>query len=80
MKDITIKAKRIKKELIILLVCFLAASALNIFSIVKYKSDWSEILGQLHLVLLVAVLLYILVGMFRLFAWGINKLFQNNES
>ena len=76
MKDLTIKAKQIKKELIILLVCLLAALGLNIYSIIKYNTDWSELIGQLHIVILVALLLYVLVGMFRLFAWGINRLFQ----
>ncbi|MDX1285520.1 MAG: hypothetical protein R3182_10930 [Draconibacterium sp.] len=76
MKDIKIKAKQIKKELLILLVCLLAAIGLNIYSIIKYNTDWSELIGQLHIVILVAVLLYVLVGMFRLFAWGVNRIFQ----
>ncbi|MEN8117327.1 MAG: hypothetical protein ABFS16_10130 [Bacteroidota bacterium] len=71
-----IKASRIKKELITLLICFIAAFGLNIFSIVKDKTGWNELADQLDIVLLVAILLYVLVLMFRLFAWGINRLFS----
>ena len=59
-----------------MLICLVAAFGLNIFSIAKYNTDWSELIGQLHIVILVAILIYILVGMFRVFAWAINQLFQ----
>lgn len=68
------KAQRIKKELLIVFSCILFAIGLTVISIVKNKSSWDEILEQLHIVLFVAVLIYILILMFRIFAWGINRL------
>lgn len=74
MKDIIIKGVRIKKELIILGVCLVASIGLNIYSIAKYETDWSELIGQLHIVLLLALLLYLLVGGFRLILYGIYRM------
>ena len=76
MKDITITGLRIKKEIIIAVVSLLAAIILNIFSIAKFKTDWSELFGQLHVVILVAIAIYILVLIFRLIFWGIAGLIQ----
>jgi len=71
--------KKIKKEVLILLVCLAAALALKAFSVFNDKSELSELNNQWHIILLVAFLIYLLVGMFRLFAWGINMIFQNNK-
>jgi hypothetical protein len=71
--------KKIKKEVFILLVCLVAALAVKAFSVLKDKSELSEFNNQWHVILLVAFLIYLLVGMFRLFAWGINMIFQKNK-
>lgn len=76
MKDFTVKASGIRKELYIFLVSFLAALGVNIYSIVTYKTDWSEIVSQLHIVLAVAVLIYLLVLVFRILYFGFVKLIQ----
>ena len=79
MKDILIKSKKLKKELIILVACFIISVLLNIYSIVKYKTDWSELIGQMHIVVLIAVSLWVLISIFRLMFWGFQQLFKNNE-
>lgn len=71
MKDIIIKAKQIKKELIIIFTCLAAAIGLNIYSIIRFKTDWNELWNQLYMVIFVAFLLYILLGILRLLIWGI---------
>ena len=76
MKDITITGSRIKKEIIIVVVSLLAAIILNIYSISKFKTDWSELIGQLHVVILVAIAIYILVLIFRLIFLGIAGLIR----
>ena len=76
MKDITITASRLRKELIIFLVCFAAAFGLNIYSIAKFETDWSEILGQLHVVVGIASIIYVVVGLIRLIIFGLSRLIQ----
>lgn len=76
MKDVTITGLRIKKEIIILVVSFIAAIVLNIFAISKFKTNWSELINQLHVVILVAIAIYILVFIFRLIFWGFAGLIR----
>jgi hypothetical protein len=76
MKDITITGSRIKRESIILAVCFVAAIGLNIYAISKYDTDWSELIGQLHVVIFTAFVIYFLVMLFRLVILGITRLIQ----
>jgi len=76
MKDIVISNKRIKREIWVFILCFVAAFGLNIYSIVKYKTEWSELIGQLPIVLLLAVVIYLLAGLLRLAVFGIVRLIQ----
>jgi len=73
MKDIVIPSGVVKRELLILLVSFVSAFLLNIFSIIKYKTAWGEIFSQLHVVLVLTVVIYILVALFR---WLFSSLFR----
>ena len=43
MKDIVIPARRVRTEMVTLLVCFLIAMALNVLAIILYKSPVSEL-------------------------------------
>ena len=76
MKDITITASRIRKELIILIICFVAAFGLNIYSIAKFETDWSEILGQLHVVLGITIIIYLVVAFIRFIYSGLSRWMQ----
>lgn len=75
MRDIVIPSKVIKRELIILLVSLVSAFLLNIYSIIKYGTSWKEIYNQIHVVLGVALLIYVLVLLFRLIISPIFRLF-----
>lgn len=77
MKDFTISGKRIKTELIYFLYSLVLAFILNIFSIIKYNTKWSEIYSQLHVVLLLALVIYVLVLVIRIVIVGIKKIFGN---
>ncbi len=65
MNDIIIKGKRIKIEIYKLLICFVIANILNLFSIIKFNTKWIEIFTQLHWVLILTGVLYFvsLVGL-----------------
>ncbi len=78
MKDLVVTSSRLKKEGIILLICFLASVGLNIYAISKYKSDWSELISQLPIVIGITFLIYLLVFLFRLVFLSIAKLIQKN--
>jgi hypothetical protein len=75
MKDIVIPSRVVKRELLILLVSFVSSFLLNIFSIIKYKTAWVEVFSQLHVVLAVAVVIYILVAFFRWLSSALLRLF-----
>ena len=65
MKDITITAKRLRIELKWLLISLALAIILNVYSIIKYNTSWSELITSLHLVVLMSLILYVLLLFFR---------------
>ncbi len=72
MNDTVITAKRKRTEWIILLACFILANLLNFYSIVAYKSSWTEMYRSMFYVLLITFFLYFVVLFFRLIYWGIQ--------
>jgi hypothetical protein len=76
MKDLVIKGSVLKRELRIFLGCLCFAVILNIYSIIKYKTDWSELIGQLHIVILLSIFIYIVVFLILLAVKGIGKTFK----
>jgi len=76
MKDFTISGKRIKTEIKIWLFCFCAALLINIFAVINYKTNWIEIFSQLHIVLLLSILIYLLLGVIRIITRIIARLFK----
>ncbi len=73
MKDIVVKASVIKRELILLGVLFFVAFLMNGLAIVVHQGQWSELLSQLHVVVLLTLFLYLLVLLMRLIFWGIRS-------
>lgn len=66
MKDIVIPAKRMKSELKILLACWIVANLVNVFAILKYDTNWIEIITFQPMVLLITLALYLLTWVTRL--------------
>lgn len=80
MKDIHFTAKRQRVELRVFGICFLVAFALNIISIIVYKTAWIELFTQLGWVFMIGVFLYFLVLFFRLVYWLIqNRLLKKKK-
>ncbi len=65
MKDIIITAEKVKRELYILLGCFIVAVLINIGAIVYFDTSWIEVLTQLGYVVIIAAFLYVLVLIVR---------------
>ena len=76
MKDIVIPGKRIKQELRILAITIGIAVVLNLFSIIKFKTNWVELVSQLHVVIALGIAIYILVFLLRLIFHPILSRFQ----
>jgi len=74
LNDTTITAANKKRELIIFLVCFFGAYVLNVIGIIKHHSLARELITQLHVVLLVALVFYGIVLMFRILYYLISRL------
>lgn len=70
MKDIIIKAKTLKREVILLIALFIIAFLINIYAIVLHEGQWSELYTQLHIVILLTLFLYIVTHLIRLVIWG----------
>jgi hypothetical protein len=75
MKDITIKGVCIKRELWVFLGVFIFAFGLNIYSILHYKTSWTELYTHLHIVALMSIFIYCAIAVIRLVVALISKLF-----
>lgn len=74
MKDLKIAGKTVKRELIILVFCFIGSFGINIFSILKFETDWFELASQFPIVVFISLIIYILVLIFRLIFIGLKSL------
>jgi hypothetical protein len=74
MKDIVIPARRVRTEMVTLLVCFLIAMALNVLAIILYKSPVSELWTSILYVLGATAFLYAVWTALRLVAYGVKRL------
>jgi|GEM_PF-93937 len=66
MNDITISIKRIVRELLTFLVCFVIGFATNFIAIIIYKASYSELFTSLHYVLAFSFVLYVIWSVLRL--------------
>lgn len=80
LKDTVITADRKKSELLILLYCFIAANVFNLVGIVIYSSPAIELLTQLHIVLLLSLGFYFIVGVFRILFWSVTTLIKRTKA
>lgn len=79
MKDIVIPSQKVKREVYILLGCFIFAFLLNIACIIIYKTRWIEIFTQIGYVIVIAVVLYLLIALIRFVAFLVGKLFKKQK-
>lgn len=79
MKNIIIKAEVVKRELIILLSVFVLSFFMNVYAIIVYSGQWSELLTQFHIVVLLTLFFYVLVLIVRLPYWGFKSLWSGKK-
>lgn len=80
MKDITITASALRRELYILLALLILALLTNLYAIVSYDGQWSEFFSQLHIILLMTVIYYVVLGIIRLIVHGVRLLVNRKGS
>nr|WP_315146453.1 hypothetical protein [uncultured Flavobacterium sp.] len=80
MKDITISGKRIRQELINLLVCFSIGFLINCSAIIWYGTNWSELFTSLHYVLLFGLFIYGIWSLIRLVYFFLKKYFRTDKN
>ena len=73
MKDIIITAKKVKKEIVIILVCFALAFLINIGSIIAFKTPWYEMFTQIGYVIVITLILYFITSFLRLIVYLLKK-------
>jgi len=76
MKDTLITTTRKKRELYVLLACTIAAYILNIVGIIKYGSPVKELITQIPLVLLIALIIYSALAILRIAWFYISKIWN----
>lgn len=79
MKDIVFTTERQRKELRIFGICFAIGFLMNIISIIIYKTSWIEIFSQLGYVLAIAIVLYLLLVLFRGIIKWIKKVIRKTQ-
>ena len=79
MKDIVITAKQQKREWCLLLACFILALGCNVYSIIYYNGNWSELYSEFFYVLALTPVLYVLSILIRLLVKGIKCLFAKKK-
>ncbi len=79
MKDIRIKGTRIRKELKIWAALIFTAFLINLYAILIHDGEWIELVTQLHIVLMLSFILYLLIVLLRGFFKVIGKIFIPKE-
>lgn len=72
MKDTVITADVKRRELWILLGCFVVANVVNWVAIIKFATPWYEVFSQIGYVVVTTSILYILLWVLRL-GWSLLK-------
>ena len=72
MKDTIITAQFKRRELCILLACFVVANIANWVAIIRFSAPWYEVFTQIGYVLFTTVVIYALIALVRV-AWRILK-------
>lgn len=80
MKDIVIPGRRIARELWIYAGCVLAALCVNIYAIIRYNTQWKELITTLHIVLAVALVFYGVLAVLRALFFCCRRIFRRKAA
>ena len=73
MKDTIITAQAKKRELWILLACFVVANITNWVAIIRFSAPWYEVFTQIGYIVITTLVIYALIAILRI-AFKVYKL------
>ena len=73
MKDTIITAQAKKRELWILLACFVVANVTNWVALIRFSAPWYEVFTQIGYVVVTSLVIYALIAVLRI-AFKVYKL------
>lgn len=73
MKDTIITAQAKKRELWILLACFVVANITNWVAIIRFSAPWYEVFTQIGYIIVTTLVIYALIAVLRI-AFKVYKL------
>ena len=73
MKDTVITARAKKRELWILLACFVLANVTNWVAIIRFSAPWYEVFTQIGYIVVTTLVIYALIAVLRI-AFKVYKL------
>jgi len=74
MKDLHITGTTLVREFRIWLILLLVAFLTNVYSIIAYDGQWDELVSQLHVVLILSVVYYLIAWILRGLYRGIKAI------
>ena len=80
MKDILITRKRQKTELKIWLICLGVSFVLNIYAIIAYEGQWTELFTSIGFILTSSVVMYVVILFIRLVYYGMRRILKRTLS
>ena len=79
MKDTILTSRRKKTELITLLVCFVLANLLNLYSIIIYNTPFMEMITSIFYIMIATVVLYVAWSVLRMLFYGVRTLWVKRK-
>ncbi|MGD0520110.1 MAG: hypothetical protein ABSA48_02535 [Terracidiphilus sp.] len=76
MKDIVISGRQIIRELQIIAGCILAALVVNVYSIIRFNTEWKELITTLNINLALALVFFVLVAVLRGIVFCCRRVFR----
>jgi len=73
MKPTIISPETKKTELKIILLCFIVSLTLNILGIIIFETSWKELFTQIHIVLLLTLIMYVVIILLRIIFSSVKK-------
>ena len=80
MKDIVISSRQIARELLIFAGCIFAALCLNAWAIIRFKTEWKELLTTFHITLVIALVFFVLFALLRAVVFCCRRLLRRKAA
>lgn len=74
MKDLVISGKNIRRELLILLGCFIVGMLTNVGAIIAYDRPFTEFFSQIGFVIVFSLILYFVLWVVRLVVLAVRQI------